>query len=411
MCGMWVKLLMVSLTFLLTFEAPVPVEEPVRTAEEEAVMLEQMEQTGDIRECISLGAALELERIDLDRFDVTAEELDALYYQMLGTRELPWYMALNWSYIPARDDTVHYLEPGYLDPAAYSRSRYEKAAGEALAEAVLPGMTELQTALALHDYLALHCAYDESLERGTDYDVLVRGTAVCQGYSEAYMDLLGRAGIECIIVTSQEMNHCWNQVKLDGQWYNVDVTADDPTPNREGMVSHGFFLLSDDMMKSEDYGYYGWTSPNACVDTTYETGQFWLGSISPVIYEDAETCCLIRVEERGYRILSRNETTGEERSLGWMDFKYPEAFAKGSRRFHFYVAGLSKVGDGLYYTDVNGLRRLDLDTCEVTTVYEHDISETKEVLVGSFLEGGTLYLTTMDKNQVFHTTKIPFDAE
>lgn len=411
MSWIWLRVLLASLTLMLTIEAPVPVEEPVRTAQEEAALVERMEATQDIRECISLGAELELDMIDLDRFDVTAEEMDALYYEMLGTRELPWYMELNWSYIQARDETVRYLKPAYLDPAKYQRSRYEQAAQEALAEAVLPGMSELQIALSLHEYLSTHCAYDDTLTRFTEYDVLVRGSAVCQGYSEAYMDLLGRAGIESIIVTSEQMNHCWNQVKLDGQWYNVDLTWNDPSPNLEGMVGHSFFLISDERIGSEEYGYYGWSSPNACTDTTYETEQFWTGSTSPVVYADADTCYLIRMEEKGYRILSRKESTGEERSLGWMDFKYPEAFATGRRRLLVYVSGLSKVGDGLYYTDVNGLRRLDLATGEVTTVYEHDISESRQVLVGSFLEGGTLYLTTMDKKQEFYSTQIPFDAE
>ena len=78
MSWIWLRVLLASLTLMLTIEAPVPVEEPVRTAQEEAALVERMEATQDIRECISLGAELELDMIDLDRFDVTAEEMEQL---------------------------------------------------------------------------------------------------------------------------------------------------------------------------------------------------------------------------------------------------------------------------------------------------------------------------------------------
>lgn len=407
----WTQALIWILTLMLTFEAPAPQPvQPALSEQEQLQLLQQLEETEDLRECLRLGTALELEAIDVARFRAAPEELDALYEQMLATTALPWFAEMAWSLQMDGDGKVTSFHPQYLDPADYDRNRYEKAVEAALAEAVHPGMSELQIALSLHDYLAVRCAYDETLVRGTEYDALVRGSAVCQGYAEAYMDLLGRAGIECIIVTSEEMNHAWNQVKLDGQWYNVDLTWNDPTPNREGMANHGFFLISDETMGSAEYGYYGWTSPNVCTDTAYETGQFWSESISPVIYADAETCYLIRVGEQSYQILRRDEVTGEEVRLARMDFKYPDAFARGTHRSHFYTAGLSKVGEALYYTDVNGIRRLDLATGTVTTVYEHDVSATREVLVGSFTDGHTLYLTTMDKDLGYQSTDVPFPA-
>lgn len=382
-------------------------QEPQASRKDENRDRVQMARTEDIRECISLGAGLELEQIDVDRFDVTAEEMDELYYDMLCTPELPWYMELDWSYLLDGDGTVRALKPGYLDGQDFVRSRYERAVKAALEETVKPGMSELQIALAFHDYLAVRCAYDESLVRSTEYDVLVHGSAVCQGYAEAYMDLLTRAGVECIIVVSEEMNHCWNQVKIDGQWYHVDVTWDDPTPDRQGMVNHGVFLISDETMQTSEYGYHSWVSPNTCTDKGYETDRYWLDSVSPVLYADADTSYRIRIAETTYEILRRDEATGEETRLARVDFKYPDAFAKGGRRTHFYTAGLSMADGALYYTDVNGVRRLDLTTGEVTTVYTHDVSASRSVLVGSFLDGDTLHLTTMDTDQAVDTFAVP----
>ena len=49
------------------------------------------------------------------------------------------------------------------------------------------------------------------------------------------------------------MNHAWNLIKIDGEWYHIDVTWDDPTPDLLGRVNHVFFLISDDAIASSEY--------------------------------------------------------------------------------------------------------------------------------------------------------------
>ncbi|MBR2836571.1 MAG: hypothetical protein IKE43_12790 [Coriobacteriales bacterium] len=79
------------------------------------------------------------------------------------------------------------------------------------------------------------------------YGVLVEHTGVCDGYSRAYQLLLKRVGIDACMVASETMNHSWNMVCIDGRWYHVDVTWDDPTPDQgfEGLVHHDYFLRGD----------------------------------------------------------------------------------------------------------------------------------------------------------------------
>ena len=60
-----------------------------------------------------------------------------------------------------------------------------------------------------------------------------RGEIVCDGYAELFQYLMLRANIPCVMVLgntkSQALaeqavsNHAWNKVKLDGQWFNIDV--------------------------------------------------------------------------------------------------------------------------------------------------------------------------------------------
>lgn len=115
---------------------------------------------------------------------------------------------------------------------------------------------ELKT-LYIHDWLCANYCYDTRLytAEGTEnhglVDMLEDGTGVCQSYAYAMIFLLRQCGIESYMAISDEDNHGWNVVKINGSWYHVDATHDDPIFNRYyeydsfGRVLHNKFLLSD----------------------------------------------------------------------------------------------------------------------------------------------------------------------
>lgn len=351
---------------------------------------------GDVRDVILQAARTERPQVNLAAYRITEEELNEIYGDLLHSSALPWYVDKTWSYDYRKNGTVVTLYLTYLDAAVYDRETYEKAVEDALEQAVHPGMTELQIALSVHDYLAAHCSYDESLTHHTEYDALVGGTAVCQGYAEAYMDLLNRAGVECVVVDSETMDHSWNQVKIDGRWYNVDVTWDDPTPDTAGQVIHDHFLRSDAGISGDEKPHYGWESVHECTDTSYESGDFWTGVYSAIWYADADTCYLRRRSEDGYTVLRRDEASGVETELYAMELQYSDLGGTLEHRTHYYTTGLTMTEQALYITDIDRVLRLELETGAVTTEYEHDIDQTHQVLVGSYLEGRILTLTAMD---------------
>ena len=137
----------------------------------------------------------------------------------------------------------------------------------AVGECIHPGMTDLQKALALHDWLAIHCRYDHSLTNYDGRDALVDGTAVCQGYYEAYKMLLDAVGIENARAWSSD--HVWNLVKIDGEWYHVDPTWDGQEID---FVGHDNFLKSDRVFNA-GHGTRGQDYP--CTSTKYDKGAFW----------------------------------------------------------------------------------------------------------------------------------------
>lgn len=134
--------------------------------------------------------------------------------------------------------------------------------------------SDLDYALFFHDYLAANYEYDSTYTSRSVYSFIKSGRGVCQAYTYAYATLLRRVGIETSFASSKEMNHVWNLVKLDGEWYHVDVTWDDPTGGAPGLAGHGYFLLSDSAISSEAKKHFGWISPYACTSAKYDSAKF-----------------------------------------------------------------------------------------------------------------------------------------
>lgn len=90
-----------------------------------------------------------------------------------------------------------------------------------------------------HDYLIDNVTYDNFLaDRGEEfyesahdaYGALVNGIAVCDGYAKSLKLILDQMQIPSLLVygTAREINHSWNMVKFENEFYHVDATWDDP---------------------------------------------------------------------------------------------------------------------------------------------------------------------------------------
>ena len=102
---------------------------------------------------------------------------------------------------------------------------------------------------AFHDYIVLNFSDDENTDT-TLYGALCGGYSMCEGYAAAFNLLCQKSDIPCVTVTgtgSDGASHAWNKVMLDGEWYNVDCTWDDPIldPPDENFIRHYYFLVSD----------------------------------------------------------------------------------------------------------------------------------------------------------------------
>lgn len=95
----------------------------------------------------------------------------------------------------------------------------------------------------------------------TAYEALTEGKTVCQGYALLVHAMLIEAGIPGQIIEGEAGGtlHAWNLVQLDGSWYHLDATWDDPLPNRDGQIRYTYYLRTDEEMRGDHI----WTAEQA----------------------------------------------------------------------------------------------------------------------------------------------------
>jgi len=177
----------------------------------------------------------------------------------------------------------------------------------AIAEEIFadPGASDYEKALAAHDWLVSRIDYDETTpEHGDEngsYGAIVLKRTMCLGYAEGFELLLrcytdlevlqivgyalnfnndrifhdtdaeaADAGAEAADAADENESaegedaeaamaeeddpeaawggHAWNAVKIDGSWYQVDATFNDPMGNPTNNLSHFYFGQTDEVM-------------------------------------------------------------------------------------------------------------------------------------------------------------------
>ena len=117
----------------------------------------------------------------------------------------------------------------------------------------------------IHDYLVDTINYDSSLSKQNIYNIygaLVNRECVCEGYARAFKYLLDELDIPCVMIIGtatnsqgETENHAWNYVQLNGAWYAVDTTWDDPVVVGGGTASeeskYKYFLVGREVMDQD----------------------------------------------------------------------------------------------------------------------------------------------------------------
>lgn len=155
-------------------------------------------------------------------------------------------------------------------------------AKEIINEVITEGMSPYDMELAIHDRLVWDITYDEEdlnaisepSEHNRDpYGALIEGSCICAGYATSFQMFMDMLGIQCRTIHAKAHDgaeHAWNMVCFDGNWYHVDVTWDDPVPDKKNRpVRHTYFNVTDELMLEEHEWETGDTPPADSFEYSY----------------------------------------------------------------------------------------------------------------------------------------------
>ncbi|MEK4230418.1 transglutaminase domain-containing protein [Solibacillus sp. FSL H8-0538] len=139
----------------------------------------------------------------------------------------------------------------------YLTSKEQEDYVSAQAKKLLPTIvsasaSDFEKVKAVHDYIIVNSSYSSNTlnSQYITYTLLTENEGVCQAYALLMYKMLEELNVEVKYVKGHAggERHAWVLAKVEGAWYHVDVTWDDPVPNRENEVRYKYFLLSDSQM-------------------------------------------------------------------------------------------------------------------------------------------------------------------
>lgn len=184
-----------------------------------------------------------------------------------------------------------YFIPAYiLTPQEYQikRTELEEKAQELCSE--LGEIDAWQKERAIHDYIVNNCDYEyNGDDTGSDlvssaYGAIIEGRASCEGYSKAAKYLMDKAGVTNAVVsgnatnsTGESTKHMWNAVMINGKWYYLDCTWDDPISQEQGQTpTYTYFNITSELI-SASHSDFSFDFPCDSLDANYHvmTGTYF----------------------------------------------------------------------------------------------------------------------------------------
>lgn len=183
---------------------------------------------------------------------------------------------LNIKTVTSENSTKYYLTIGAKENSNYLEDGFEneedvKDASTKLNNirngiiAQLTGDT-YNKILQVHDCIVDNIEYRTEISGHNSYNIygaLVNKSAVCEGYAESFKYIMDALNIPCILVVGEATNsngttesHEWNYVQIDGKWYAVDTTWDDPilvNGYLTNNIKYKYFLVGSNVIDTNHF--------------------------------------------------------------------------------------------------------------------------------------------------------------
>ncbi len=302
------------------------------------------------------------------------------------------------TYVISTIDGVKYctqlkLPKLFINTAAEFKSRLKKcqdAANEMLKDIKGSSLTEAEKVLLVHDRLALLLKYDDSHTAADNYNIygaLINNLCICDGYANAFRYLLAQLGIDSTYCKSDDLNHTWNIVKVNGKKYHVDVTWDDPTSPDDipGCAQHTYLLKSTDYMKADADHKAPDFSDTAPTDKTYDNW-FMNSSRASAQLLDGTIYFIDNVTNQLKKISGNSAVKVRDLGSSW------SVSTKVGGKDSKSLSSLAADGKYLYYAKTDGIYKFD-----PTSNKEEKIRSFSDVILGFTYNGSEFEVLKYNK--------------
>ena len=180
----------------------------------------------------------------------------------------------------------------------------------------IKSLNDFDKELYVYDYIVDTCSYNENtIHYSSPYGVLIEQEAACLGFSRTMQWILKEAGMDCITVggysKEKESGHAWNILKLEDEYYSLDLTADTNRKENNGYKMYLYFNVTDDFIRKDyqlqsslfnvpetkgtKYNYYIYTDHYVYNHQDYQTK---INDILSQTYLNQNKECVIQFEDK-----------------------------------------------------------------------------------------------------------------
>lgn len=330
--------------------------------------------------------------LNVSSYQFSAAGIEKSVFKVINESPELFYVisTFGWDYSGSYVGTVYFAYDENYTSVHIARFN---AAVDAIIATIDPEWSDLQKAMYLNDWLCKNSDYDFTYKRYNAYNAIVEGSAVCQGQALAYALLTKRAGLECHLVTSKDMDHAWDVLVIDGEYYYVDPTWN----NSSGIFfDYAYFLCSRDELYGKDHGTKDWITCGINVYNNIPGSEKYSHYFWKELYIDKGVCYFER--QAIYYDYSYN-SNDRHSDLVFFDFDNEQINKTIETASSMYDTSgyFSAVADNernIYYNSKDGIYRLNTNDESQELVY---------TLTDEELSIGYLYNLIFERNKIRYT--------
>lgn len=212
------------------------------------------------------------DEIDISDYNIPKDDMSEIITSIIEENPQLFYVEREYqiSYSEQTNECQDlYFSFKYSDSELKVRVNDFNSRIQLIVDEIMKSETDFDKIHSCHDYIVQNYGYDQTKGSADVYNMLLTGEGTCMAYTGLFDYIMTQCGIESTTAKSEQLNHIWNVVELDGEYYNVDVTWDDPIGGLPFSTSHKYLLKSDDYFVSHKHE--GRESSVECTSTLYDS--------------------------------------------------------------------------------------------------------------------------------------------